>query len=117
MREFLFLSLGEYSNFINSHFWNLNNQWLNDMNTKNNNTDEIDEYIVVEENPNILYNDYNQPRTLIFDTSISFKTYHNRNNKVTKEFIENIEKQDIPVFKSNVMEEDNTFDLNTDSKK
>lgn len=106
MREFLFLSLGEYANFVNSHFWNLNNQWLNDMNAKNNNVDDIDEYVIVDENPNVFYNDYNQPRTLIYDTSINIKTYHNRNNKVSKEYISQLEKEEKSKFISTSMEQD-----------
>ena len=65
MKEIIYISLGEYSNNISTHFWNLNLEL-----TKNKD---------LELNRSVLYNDYDQPRALIFDTSVNFKNYFSKN--------------------------------------
>ena len=76
MKEIIYISLGEYSNNISTHFWNLNLEL-----TKNKD---------LELNRSVLYNDYDQPRALIFDTSVNFKNYFSKNDKLTEEDEDNI---------------------------
>lgn len=58
MREIITLSLGNYSNYVNTHFWNVN------LELSKNNELGFDN--------SVLYNDYYQPRSLIFDNSSNF---------------------------------------------
>ena len=70
MKEIISLSIGEYSNNVACHFWNLNL--------------ELSKSKEFDLNNNILYNDYNQPRALIFDTSSNFKSYFSKNDKLSE---------------------------------
>ena len=87
MRELLTLSLGNYSNYINTHFWNIN---LEIQKTQEMNTEEFQDEIISKNNNfsnfsnSVLYNDKNQPRSLIFDTGANFQNYQGRNLKMTK---------------------------------
>lgn len=71
MKEIIFLSFGEYSNNVSTHFWNLNLELFKNSENKL--------------NSNIIYNNYNQPRALLFDTSANFKNYFSKNNKLSDE--------------------------------
>ena len=71
MREIIFLNYGSTSNYISTHFWNLN-----------------DELFKVEDKYNldqsIIYNDNNQPRNMVFDYSENIRPYYLQNEKLTK---------------------------------
>lgn len=78
MKEILFLNFGSTSNFISSHFWNLN-----------------DEIFKIEDsfnlNQNVIYNDRDQPRNLLFDYSENIRPYYTQNDKVSKKVAQQIE--------------------------
>lgn len=88
MRELLTISLGNYSNYINTHFWNIN---LEIQKAQETNNEEFEDEIINKNSNNfsnfsnsVLYNDKNQPRSLIFDTGANFQNYQGRNLKMTK---------------------------------
>lgn len=70
MKEIITLSFGEYSNYVNSHFWNVNL--------------ELTKASDLELDHSILYNDYGTPRGLIFDSSINIRSYYSKNDKISK---------------------------------
>ena len=94
MRELLTLSFGNYSNYANTHFWNLNLELLKSSqeeigseennefieNSKSKSNEKESNKILL--NNSVIYNDYNKPRCLIFDTSDNFKNYYQRNTKL-----------------------------------
>jgi len=78
--EIITLSFGEYSNYVNSHFWNLatavsqNSTFLEDNNL----------------NMNILFSDSGNPRSLIYDSSENIRSYFSKNDKQTDDNIDKI---------------------------
>lgn len=71
MNEIITLSFGEYSNYVNGHFWNLANSISqNQAFIEDNNL-----------NMNILFSDSGLPRSLIFDSSENIKPYFSKNEK------------------------------------
>lgn len=70
MKEIITLSFGEYSNYVNSHFWNINL--------------ELTKSTDLELDHSVLYNDFGVPRGLIFDSSINIRSYFSKNDKISK---------------------------------
>lgn len=70
VKEIISLSFGEYSNYISTHFWNLNL--------------ELSKSKEHELANNVLYTDSGKPRALMFDTSENFKPYFTKNEKLEK---------------------------------
>ena len=78
MKEIIFLSFGNFSNYVLSHFFNLN-----------------DELLKNEENPfslnhTVIYNESERPRALLFDYSNNIRRYYQTNEKLSNEAIESI---------------------------
>ena len=78
MKEIIFLSFGNFSNYVLSHFFNLN-----------------DELLKNEENPfnlshTVIYNDSEKPRALLFDYSNNIRRYYQTNEKLSNETIESL---------------------------
>ena len=78
MKEIIFLSFGNFSNYVLSHFFNLN-----------------DEILKNEENPfslnhTVIYNESERPRALLFDYSNNIRRYYQTNEKLSNEAIESI---------------------------
>jgi hypothetical protein len=73
MKEIIFLNFGNTSNFISSHFWNLNDELMK--------TQDEESFKLLN---NVIYNDYSQPRNLIFDYSENIRPYYIENEKLGK---------------------------------
>jgi len=78
MKEIIFSSFGNFSNYVLSHFFNLN-----------------DELLKNEENPfslnhTVIYNESERPRALLFDYSNNIRRYYQTNEKLSNEAIESI---------------------------
>ena len=78
MKEIIFLSFGNFSNYVLSHFFNLN-----------------DELLKNEENHfnlshTVIYNDSEKPRALLFDYSNNIRRYYQTNEKLSNETIESL---------------------------
>jgi hypothetical protein len=71
VKEIISLSFGEYSNYVSTHFWNINLELSK-------NTD-------LELESAIYYNDYNNPRALLFDSSENFRPYYSKNEKLEED--------------------------------
>ena len=71
MKEIIFLSFGNISNYVFSHFWNLNDEVL--KNEKN----------PFNLNHNIIYDDSQRPRALLFDYSENIRRYYQINEKIS----------------------------------
>jgi hypothetical protein len=71
MKEIIFLSFGNTSNYVNTHFWNLN-----------------DEISKLEDNfqlnQSMIYNDYGYPRSLLFDYAENIRPYFVENEQIAK---------------------------------
>ncbi len=78
--EIITLSFGDYSNYVNSHFWNLatavsqSSTFLEENNL----------------NMNILFSDTGYPRSLIFDSSENIKPYFSKNDKQNVEDLDKV---------------------------
>ena len=90
MKEIIFLSFGNYSNFVLSHFWNLN--------VHNLIVTFQDEVLKNEKNPfnlnhDLIYDDAQRPRTLLFDYSENIRPYYQTNDKMEDNDIQAIQDQ------------------------
>jgi len=75
MNEIITLSFGEYSNYTNTHFWNLLVELSRQkglIESNNLNTD-------------IFFKENGYPRALIFDSSIRMRPYYIKNEKMKVE--------------------------------
>ena len=78
MKEIIFLSFGNNSNYILTHFLNLNDEILKDKHNP------------LNLNHNCIYNENFRPRILIFDYSSNIKKYYNINEKINQEYLETL---------------------------
>lgn len=70
MNEIITLSFGEYSNYVNTHFWNIAGEIGRNK--------EFSESF----NNSILYNDNGSPRALVYDSSQNIRPYYSKNDKL-----------------------------------
>ena len=92
MKEIIFLSFGNNSNYILSHFFNLN-----------------DELLKIKSNPlnlNLysIYNESYKPRAILFDYSPNIQKYYNLNENIGQNKIESIKSkhdEKMQVFQTN----------------
>lgn len=80
MKEIIFLNFGNSSNFISSHFWNLNDEMFKTEDKFN-----IDN--------SILYNEYYHPRNIIFDFSENIRPYFVNNEKMSDKQKKEVEEE------------------------
>ena len=78
MKEIIFLSFGNNSNYVLSHFFNLNDEILKDKSNPLN----LNHYSI--------YNDSYQPRALLFDYSPNIQKYYILNEKIEQNYIDTI---------------------------
>ena len=92
MKEIIFLSFGNNSNYVLSHFFNLN-----------------DELLKIKSNPlnlNLysIYNESYKPRAILFDYSPNIQKYYNLNENIGQNTIESIKSkhdENMQVFQTN----------------
>ena len=92
MKEIIFLSFGNNSNYVLSHFFNLN-----------------DELLKIKSNPlnlNLysIYNESYKPRAILFDYSPNIQKYYNLNENIGQNKIESIKSkhdEKMQVFQTN----------------
>ena len=94
MKEIIFLSFGNNSNYVLSHFFNLNDEILKDKSNPLN----LNHYSI--------YNDSYQPRALLFDYSPNIQKYYVLNEKIEQNDINSIkskyEKDKIEVYQNDL---------------
>ena len=78
MKEIIFLSFGNNSNYVLSHFFNLNDEILKDKSNSLN----INHYSI--------YNDSFKPRAILFDYAPNIHKYYTLNENVDQNFIDSI---------------------------
>ena len=78
MKEILMLNFGNYSNFVFCHFINLNDEILKS---------QADAFNL---NSNIIFDDYNRPRALLFDYSENIRKYYNNNEQISEEDLKGV---------------------------
>ena len=81
MKEIIFLSFGNNSNYVLSHFFNLNDEILKDKSNPLN----LNHYSI--------YNDSYQPRALLFDYSPNIQKYYTLNENISQNYIDSIKSQ------------------------
>jgi hypothetical protein len=104
MKEIIFLNFGNTSNFVSTHFWNLNDEMFKSEDKFN-----IDN--------SVIYNESYQPRNLIFDYSENIRPYYISNEKLTNKQKKEIEDEytinnkqfNINTFETDSSKEDNKF--------
>ena len=81
MKEIIFLSFGNNSNYTLSHFFNLNDEILKDkLNPLN-----LNHYSI--------YNDSFRPRAILFDYSPNIQKYYTLNENISQDYIDSIKSQ------------------------
>jgi hypothetical protein len=80
MREIILLNFGNSSNYLSTHFWNLNDEMF-----KHEDKFKIDH--------SVLYNDYYHPRNLIFDYSENIRPYFMSNEKLSQKAQQQFEEE------------------------
>ena len=80
MREVIFLNFGNTSNFISTHFWNLNDELF-----------KVEDKFLVDNS--VIYDDRLNPRNMIFDYSENIRPYFTSNDKLTSKARKNIEEE------------------------
>ena len=78
MKEIIFLSFGNNSNYVLSHFFNLNDEILKDKSNP------------LNLNHFSIFNDNYKPRTILFDYSPNIQKYYTLNEKVEQDEINEI---------------------------
>lgn len=78
MKEILLLNFGNISNYTSTHFWNLNDEVFK----------QEDRFNL---NQNLIYNDYDQPRNLIFDFSENIRPYFTTNENIDQQKLDEAE--------------------------
>ena len=78
MKEIIFLSFGNNSNYVLTHFFNLNDEILKDKSNPLN----LNHYSI--------FNDSYQPRALLFDYSPNIQKYYILNEKLEQNDIDTI---------------------------
>ena len=78
MKEIIFLSFGNNSNYVLSHFFNLNDEILKD----NSNPLNLNHYRI--------YNESYKPRAILFDYSPNIQKYYTLNEGVDQNFVNSI---------------------------
>ena len=78
MREIIFLSFGNNSNYVLSHFFNLNDEILKDKSNS------------LNLNLNSIHNDSLRPRAILFDYSPNIHKYYVLNENINQEYIDSI---------------------------
>ena len=78
MKEIIFLSFGNNSNYVLSHFFNLNDEILKDKANQLN----LNHYSI--------YNDSFKPRALLFDYAPNIQKYYTLNENINQDFIDSI---------------------------
>ena len=78
MREIIFLSFGNNSNYVLSHFFNLNDEILKDKSNS------------LNLNLSSIHNDSFRPRAILFDYSPNIHKYYVLNENINQEYIDSI---------------------------
>ena len=78
MKEIIFLSFGNNSNYVLSHFFNLNDEILKDKSN------------ILNLNHYSIYNESFKPRAILFDYSPNIQKYYSLNENTTQENIDSI---------------------------
>ena len=78
MKEIIFLSFGNNSNYVLSHFFNLNDEILKDKTNELN----LNHYSI--------YNDSFKPRAILFDYSPNIQKYYILNENINQNYIDSI---------------------------
>ena len=81
MKEIIFLSFGNNSNYVLTHFFNLNDEILKDKSNPLN----LNHYSI--------YNDSYRPRVILFDYSPNIQKYYTLNENVSQNYIDSIKSQ------------------------
>ena len=81
MKEIIFLSFGNNSNYVLSHFFNLNDEILKDKSNPLN----LNHYSI--------YNDSFRPRAILFDYSPNIQKYYTLNENMSQNYIDSIKSQ------------------------
>ena len=94
MKEIIFLSFGNNSNYVMSHFFNLNDEILKDKSNP------------LNLNHHSIYNDSYKPRALLFDYSPNIQKYYILNEKIEESEINKIKSryknQNIEIFENDL---------------
>ena len=94
MKEIIFLSFGNNSNYVLSHFFNLNDEILKDKSNP------------LNLNHHSIYNDSYKPRALLFDYSPNIQKYYILNEKIEESEINKIKSrynnQNIEIFENDL---------------
>ena len=81
MKEIIFLSFGNNSTYVLTHFFNLNDEILKDKSNPLN----LNHYSI--------YNDSYRPRVILFDYSPNIQKYYTLNENVSQNYIDSIKSQ------------------------
>ena len=81
MKEIIFLSFGNNSNYVLTHFFNLNDEILKDKSNPLN----LNHYSI--------YNDSYRPRVILFDYSPNIQKYYTLNENISQNYIDSIKSQ------------------------
>lgn len=84
MKELITLSFGNFSNYVLTHFWNLNDELLKNESNPLNITHDI------------IYDDASHPRTLLFDFSENIRPYYQLNEPPSQDDLEFIQSTTSP---------------------
>lgn len=84
MKELIFLNFGNTSNYVSTHFWNLNDEMFKSEDKFN--TDN-----------SVLYDDANYPRNMVFDYSENIRPYFASNEKLSAKKKKEIE-DEVKIF-------------------
>ena len=102
MKEIIFLSFGNNSNYVLSHFFNLNDELLKDKSNP------------LNLNHHSIFNDSYHPRSLLFDYSPNIQKYYILNEKIEQDEINTLKSkyedstnQKLEVYKNDL--EQNNF--------